>query len=307
MKSNFRTMNVLWILALICSLHSLEGQEKSIKVQDVLNRTFTFSRPVSRIVSLSPAITETLYAIGAGNTLVGNTTYCTYPAAAQTVPKVGGYTADTISIEQIINQKPDLVIGEISIHRSLESSLQGARISLFLVDLTRIEDIYTLMQKTALLTGREKEGAELQKQLQQKLSSIVTLINSRGTSKRPRVFWEVWHEPLITCGPHTFIGQILTLAGAENIFSDLSENWPIVSFEMVLLRNPEYILTTRSHGELITLEAISKRPGWASLSAVRNKQVVFLDDDIMSRPGPRFVEAVELVARSLYPQLFRNP
>ncbi|MEJ5188630.1 cobalamin-binding protein [Treponema sp. J25] len=292
-----------FILTIGSFLNFLYAQEKPIVVQDVLKRSHSFTKPVTRIVSLSPAVTETLYAIGAGATLVGNTTYCTYPEAALEVQKVGGYSADTISVERIIQQQPELVIGEISMHRSLENTLKEAAIHFFLVDITRIEDIYTLIQNLAIITGRSAEGQALTKNLQERVNRITNLVAKKKTP-RPRVFWEVWNEPLMTCGPHTFIGQILNLAGGQNIFSDLSENWPIVSSEMVLVRNPDYIMSTRTHGEALDLETLKRRPGWANLPAVRNRNIILFDDDIISRPGPRFVDAVELVAKALHPELF---
>jgi iron complex transport system substrate-binding protein len=119
------------------------------------------------------------------------------------------------------------------------------------------------------------------------------------------VFWETWDEPLMSAGPGTFTGQVIEAAGGRNCFADSGVDWPVVSFEAVLARDPDYIMAAESHGAALTLERLARRVGWSSLKAVRAGRVVLLDGDIVSRAGPRLVDAIELMAGVLYPELFK--
>lgn len=117
--------------------------------------------------------------------------------------------------------------------------------------------------------------------------------------KRPVVFWETWDEPLMSAGPATFVGQIIEAAGGRNCFADSPSDWPVVGLESLLSRDPDWILSASSHGKALSLERLAARPGWAKLKAVRSGRVAFIDGDLASRAGPRFVEALEAVAAVL--------
>ncbi|MGD9939900.1 MAG: ABC transporter substrate-binding protein [Clostridia bacterium] len=257
-----------------------------------------------RIVSLSPAATEILYAAGAGKAMVGATTYCYYPAEANDLAKIGGYSARTISIEAIVALRPDLVIGELSMHSQLAAQLESSGIAFAGITLTTFDDIYTAMTSFARAGGDEQASAAAVASMKARVEAVRSRIAAIPTNKRPTVFWEVWNEPLMTAGPSTFISMILTAAGARNVFADINEDWPVISFEAIVARNPDWIMAAETHAAALSIESLSKRPGWANLDAVRNRKIALLDGDIVSRPGPRFVDAMELVAAALYPELF---
>ncbi|NJO82308.1 MAG: ABC transporter substrate-binding protein [Blastochloris sp.] len=115
----------------------------------------------------------------------------------------------------------------------------------------------------------------------------------------------MFNDPLTTTGSNTFIGQMIELVGAANIFADASEDYPAISPETVFERDPQVILGPDSQGELLTVAALSERPGWADIQAVRDERVYTLDGDIISRPGPRLADAIELLAATLYPEAFK--
>lgn len=276
---------------------------QSITVKDSAGTTITLSGKAVRIVSLSPALTETIYAVGSST--IGNTTYCNYPERAKTVQKIGGYSAKSVSIENIIALKPDLVIGELNAHKSLIEPLNKAGIKAMLIKLDTFDDIYSAITVIGQITGNNKAASDLVASLKRRIAVVAEKINKIPDDKRPTIFWEVWHEPLMTAGPNTFIGQIITAAGAKNIFADLKENWPVVSFEAILTKNPMYIASTLSHGPEMDNTKLKQRTGWSSMTAVVQNRVLLFDDDIFSRPGPRFVDAVEIMAKALYPELFK--
>jgi iron complex transport system substrate-binding protein len=271
---------------------------------DARGKAIALPAKAKRIVSLSPAATEILYAAGAGKAMVGATSFCYYPAAAKDLTRIGGYSARTISIETIVALRPDLVIGEWSMHSQLAPMFEAAGLAFAGISLTSFDDIYTAMADFARAGGDEQLSARAVASMQARVENVRTKVASIPADKRPTVFWEVWNEPLMTAGPKTFISLVLSAAGARNIFSDISEDWPIISFEAIVARNPDWIMASETHGVAVAPENLAKRPGWAGLSAVRNRKIALFDGDIVSRPGPRFVDAMESVAAIMYPELF---
>ena len=140
--------------------------------------------------------------------------------------------------------------------------------------------------------------------MRRRVEAVNIKVSAISADQRPAVFYEVWDDPLMTAGPNTFIGQLVEIAGGNSIFAEVNEDWPQVSAEVILERNPEVILGPNSHREALTIENVSARPGWANIAAVQNKQIYLLDGDAASRPGPRIVDVLEEIARDLYPDLF---
>ena len=291
------------IVLLVAGIAGIFVWAQSISVKDSIGATITLPGKAVRIVSLSPALTETIYAVGSST--IGNTTYCNYPESAKNVQKIGGYSAKTVNIETIIALKPDLVIGELNAHKSLLEPLTKAGLKVMLIKLETFDDIYNGITLIGQVTGNGKTATDLIASLKRRIALVAEKIQKIPDDKRPTLFWEVWHEPLMTAGPNTFIGQIITASGAKNIFADLTENWPVVSFEAVLTKNPMYIASTLSHGPEMDNTKLKQRTGWSSMSAVVQNRLLLFNDDIFSRPGPRFVDAIELLAKVLYPELFK--
>lgn len=284
------------------SIASLSAQDYGFT--DARGKAIILPAKAKRIVSLSPAATEILYAAGAGKAMVGATSYCNHPAPANDLAKIGGYSARTISVEAIVALQPDLVIGEVSMHGQLAALIEGAGMAFAGISLANFDDIYTAMANFARAGGDEQASAATVASMKARVEAIKTKTAAIPTSKRPTIFWEVWNEPLMTAGPGTFISMVLVAGGARNVFADISEDWPVISFEAIVARNPAWIMASETHGTAVTPENLAKRPGWAGLGAVRNRKIALFDGDIVSRPGPRFVEAMEFVAATLYPELF---
>jgi iron complex transport system substrate-binding protein len=274
-----------------------------LTLTDDLGREVTVEAEPERIVSLLPSNTEILFAIGAGDQVVGVTSYCNYPEEATTREQVGGITNKSLSVETIVALEPDLVLASGSQDEIIPTLEETGLIVIALKPAT-FDDIFANIEMVGQATGHTDQATVLTADLRSRVEAVSTKVNTIPADSRPTVFYEVWHDPLMTAGPKTFIGQLIELAGGKSIFDEVSEDWPQVSAEVILARNPDVILGPDSHGEELTVEKISARTGWANITAVQNEQIYILDGNAISRPGPRIVDMLEEVARDLYPDLF---
>jgi len=261
----------------------------------------------SRIVSLSPSCTEIFFAIGAGDKVVGVTAFCDYPAEAAAKPKVGGFSGKSVSIETIVALKPDLVVMEGQMHQRLMGLLENAGVRCYAVNAVRLTDAYDIIALLGSMVGLEKNASKVVREMRSRIETVVNKTTAKiaGTGTRPSVFWEVWDDPLMTAGGSTFISEALEAAGGRNVFADTKEQYPAVSFESVLSRNPDWIMSGTDHGAKLNAHSLQKRQGWRSLSAVRNGKIALVDADSINRVGPRLASAIESLARVLHPDLFR--
>jgi iron complex transport system substrate-binding protein len=273
------------------------AQDFPLTLQDALGRTLTLRAPARRIVSLSPSVTEILFAVGAGEAVAGVTQYCNYPAETASKIKVGGFSGATVSIETIAAIKPDLVILSADMHGRVVSLLDRIGIVSFAAEPRNFEEVYGLIVNIGRLTGKSAGAEAVLGKMREKLRRAGELRRGR---EAPRVFWELSAEPLITAGGSSFISEAIRLAGGENIFGDLGEHWPEVNAEAVLRRRPDWIISAETGDTQSFLRSLARRPGWGNLSAVRTGRAAAMDPDIVSRYGPRLADAVLILAGILY-------
>ncbi len=277
-----------------------------ITLTDDLSRQVTLEQPAARVVSLAPSNTEILFAVDAGSLVIGRTEFCNYPEDAGDLSTVGGFAADSISVEFIVGLKPDLVLSAGSIHYPVIEALQDMDIPVFAIDPDDFEGIYASIEAVGRLVGRTDEARVLVEDMRRRAKEVSNVVDQIPAGDRVSVYWEIWHEPLMAAGPASFIGQLLDKAGGSNIFSDITDQqFPQVSSEEILRRDPLAILGPEHHGSQLTVDALAARPGWDKLSAVQDSRVYLVDGDTVSRAGPRIVDGLEQVARALYPDLFR--
>lgn len=255
---------------------------------------------VRRIVSLAPSMTETVYALGAQDRLVGVSSFCDWPAEAQQKTKVGGTTNP--SIEQIVALKPDLVLVARSANRreSVES-LERLGIAVWANDPQTVDDVIASTRRVGELIGAGAESEALVEKLHMRMAALRAQLEGR-TPKR--VLFVVWHDPLITVGRKTFLADALRRAGAELAVS-LEQDWPRLSLEAAVLAQPDYLVFAASHSRDIepTLVELRGRPGWRRMDAVREGRVAVISDAV-NRPAPRLVDAIEELARQLHTAAF---
>jgi len=269
-------------------------------VSDETGRTVRLPVPVRRVVSLAPSVTESIYALGLENLLVGDTDYCDYPEAATKLPKVGGATNP--SLEEIAHLKPDVVLVIKSLNR-LETVQQLERLGIatYATDPHNLDEVRSSLHRLADILGNPSAGEALDLALQEKDKLLQGKL--QGTSPS-RALFVVWTEPLISVGKHTFIADALAHAGATSVVES-SQDWPRISLEEMVRLQPEFLVFASSHSEQVArdVEALAKRPGWNLLDAVKQRKFVVIGEAI-NRPAPRLFSAVEDLARQLHPGLF---
>ena len=238
--------------------------------------------------------------------MVGDTEYCDYPEEAVSLTKVGGYSADSISIETIVSLEPDLVLADGSSQATVIEALEKANIIVIAINSESFEDVYATIEMVGKVTDNETETIALVTDMKARVNAVTEKISSIAEEERPTVFWEIWDEPLMTAGPNTFIGQMIQLAGGVSIFADLTEDWPTVSAEEVVVRNPAVIMGPDSHGDKLEADQLAARSGWDQIDAVKNDRIYLIDGNTSSRPGPRIVDAPRVDRKSALPPIFSN-
>lgn len=270
------------------------------EVVDELGRIIRVPQSIQRIVSLAPSLTETVYALGLQDRLVGDTDYCDYPKDAQNKTKVGG--AINPSLEQIVALRPDLVLVTKSLNR-LETvhALSDLGIPSYATDPHTVQQIVTSTERLADLLGASEAGASLAADLDRHLTDLQQKLLPYPPR---RVFFIVWTEPLISVGQNTFIADALRHAGAVSIVES-SQDWPQLSLEEVVRQQPDFLVFAPSHADSAQndFDGLAERPGWRGLDAVRDHRLATISDAV-NRPAPRIVSAIEDLARQLHPEAF---
>lgn len=279
---------------------SATSQPTTRDVVDEVGRTVSVPATISRIISLAPSLTETLYALGVQDRLVGDTVYCDYPPEAQKKPKVGG--AIDPNLEQIAALHPDLVLLTKGLNRlDTVRALETLGIPSYATDPHTVDEIVSSTQKLAAVLNVAEAGKFLADDMQRQLAVLQMKL---APLPPKRVLFIVWTEPLISVGKNTFIADALRKAGAISIV-DSSQDWPQVSLEEVVHLQPDFLVFASSHSGAAdnNFEALANRAGWRILDAVRDRRYAVISDAV-NRPAPRIVSAIEDLARQLHPEEF---
>jgi len=270
-------------------------------VIDETGRRVNLPEHPQRLVSLAPSITETLYALGLGDRLVGDTDYCDYPPEAKLKPHVGNVLNP--SLEKIVALKPDLVLG-ISEGNRIETADQLQRVGIPIYGLTDHTLDDTLRSIVDL--GRVLDAEAAADALGQRLRARIAEVERRvAGAPRPKVLFVVWYQPLTTAGAHTFISDVIHRAGGISISDDLPGDWPRLSLEAALDRNPDVILFPGGESMAPSLDDIRQLPGWRDLAAVKQDRLHVVSESII-HPSPRLVDALEQVAAILHPDRMKG-
>lgn len=277
-----------------CGGASSPAPKTTVEITDFLKRTVTLPAPPQRIVSLSPEVTEILYDLRVGDNVVGVTEYCTYPPEAATKTKVGQYAPESFSVETIVSLKPDLVITSGPFHRPVIGSLEQLGIKTAAFDAESLDDVFRNIDKLAALTDREPRARQVHEYLKRRLVRVTNRFRDRG---RPTVLYVVSDSPLHTVGKKSFISGAIEAAGGRNVFEDLDSQYPQVSAEEVLKRNPDIIVYPKMghDGKTVPPKLL---PG---LDAVKEKKVYGVNADKISRAGPRLVDVIEEMVEFFHP------
>ena len=251
-----------------------------------------------RIVSLAPSVTESLFALGFGNRIVGVTTYCDYPAEAQKLPKIGGFINP--SLEAIAAQRPDLVIGvNDSNHPVKAREMERLGLKVALVSVNSVDDILNSIKSIAYMIGSPEAGEKLVRKIKQQFDEVQKRVAS---APRRRTLLAVGLRPLVAVGGRNFLDELITLAGGENISGNAAQPWLNLPDEYVVAKAPQVIIEAGMGSDRGRVAR-----NWRdlqSIPAVKEHRVYVYPSDKILRPGPRIGEGLGEIARLVHPECF---
>ena len=277
----------LFVLLALAACHPTPAIQTGITTVDDAGDTVRLAAPARRVVSLIPASTELLFAIGAGSIVVGRTRYCDYPPAAAAVADLGDGIKP--NIEAVVAQRPDLVVlynsGQ---NAAIVTRLRELGIASLRLNTDQLADVDRVSRLLGRLTGRAA-GAD---SLVAAFDTALAAATRPAVGKKPKVLLLVWEQPPMTVGRGSFLSELLERAGAENLFADVGSSSGVVSIEAVASRNPDLVLTLAQGPS-----SFASRPEWQVVPAVRQRRFLQVTGTEFDRPSPRAPQAIrELVA-----------
>jgi len=314
------TMTIVTIVAIAAlvttfayynGLGSSIGNEKPITVVDDTGFIVSLSSYPERIVSLAPSNTEILFAIGAGERVVGVTDYDDYPynfsawVAAGNMSSIGG--AYNPAIEPIVALDPDLVLAFGGTGGSLDAigKLRNLGYNVLTLDPKDANGVLTDIYLVGRAIGKDAEAATLVTQMSERINAVID--KAKDANSTPKVYCEVWSDPIMTVGPKSWISSLITLVGGQNIFENATNTYyPVVSSEAVIQQNPDIIFFPPQGGLHFwgSLTEVANRVGWNKISAVENNKMYVTPEGLIETPGPRTADAVEALAKIVHPEIF---
>jgi ABC-type Fe3+-hydroxamate transport system substrate-binding protein len=263
---------------------------------DDLGFPIAVGKPATRIVSLNPATTDLMFALGAGRRLVGRTHWDLYPDSARFVPDLGPGLSP--NVEAVIGAHPDLVVLYASqTNLAAATSLRAAGINTVSLRIDHIADFHRAALLLGRLVGDSARGALVSDSVRKTLERVRA---ATAPLSKPTVFWHIWDSPLITIGRGSYLNELVEIAGGRNVYANMADASPTVSIEDVLRRNPQFIIDGPEGSR-----KIEKDPKWSSLDAVKNGRVLVVDTAIVGRPSVRLGEAAVSIANLLHPGVIR--
>ena len=276
-----------------------EVGEYPVEITDDFGNMVKFEKAPDIIISLAPNNTEILFALGLGDKVVGVTSFCDYPEEALAVEKIGDFNG--INLEKIIELNPELVLNYGPGDADDNARLKEAGIQMLAFLPESIDAVINTINTIGQATGSTEQSKELTNNMMTRKDEILDLVKNADKKK---VFYEIWHDPLMAAGPGSFMDHLIVLAGGTNIAEDAEGDYAQYDLEQLIERNPEVYLTSADMPDK-TPESMIARPGFENIEAMKIGNVHVLDANITSRSGPRIVEALELVAKAIHPELFK--
>ena len=280
---------------LLCSISAVQAEawaSDKIQVSDDLQRTVVLKQPAQRVISLSPHITELVYAAGAGEQLVAVVEFSDYPAQAKQLPRVGsGFQLD---LEAIVALQPDLIIAWHSGNgRAQLAQLEKLGFRLYYSEPETLQQISKNLHDLGRLLGTESIASAQAEKFSTAIQELQQRYQSQSTVS---VFYQVWNRPLFTVNGQHLISHLIELCGGRNVFAELSALSPQIDLEAVLEKNPQVIIAGVGEGRT---DWVKEWQRWPFLQAVKNQQVYGIDADLIVRHAPRIVQGVEQMCQAL--------
>lgn len=291
--TNKETVLAAILLLVMQAPGAAAAKNNKISAIDSEGKQVVLAAPATRIVSLSPHITELLFAAGAGDRLVGVVEYSDYPAEARKIKRIG--SAFRVDMEELVSLKPDLVVAWTSGNSASDiAMIKRFGIPIFYSDPKQLVDIPTQIRNLAKLSATENIAARASRTFTRKHKEMLS--RQRGKSAIS-VFYQLWHQPIMTVNKNHLINDVIELCGGANVFASLPSLTPVVGIEDVITANPEYIIASSVERS----ELVSMWGKWTGITAAGKKRIIIVPADLLHRQGPRIIQAAEIMCRGLAP------
>lgn len=270
-----------------------------ITLKDAAGRDVTIAAEPKRIISVAPSNTELVFALGKGGSLVGRSEFDDYPAEVKSIESIGGFMPP--NYEKIVSLKPDLILLISGSEEARDKLTNEYKLTTFVVNPQNFAELYAGIKTLGQILNAQEQAEKLVADMEKQVNGVKE--KAAKAAEKPVVFYEVWHDPLMTAGPNTFIDDMIRIAGGVNAAASAKEPWPQFSLEQLAAANPAVIIA----GSPDAAKAARERKGWESLKAVKDGKVFGLpDQNLFVRPGPRLVQGLQWLAEQVHPEIFKQ-
>jgi iron complex transport system substrate-binding protein len=252
-----------------------------------------------RIVSLAPNLTEMLFVLGLQDFIVGVTNCCDYPPEAKNIECVGSFGKP--NIEKMLALHPDMVVAADLENNDVAELLSKSGIQVLDLRIRSFQEMFEALRKIGQITGRQQQAEKIIRAMQAELKATAERFKEIPSSQRPRVFIEIWYDPITTAGRTSFIDEVITCAGGINVAGNINQDYPCINPEKVIEWNPDVIVLCYMEQKEHSASQLAGRIGWTDISAIRKGRIINdISSDIILRPGPRLIKGVRALAQRLY-------
>lgn len=288
------------VLLLVSILLTPALEASPVGITDDLGNEVDLNETPEKIISLAPSVTEMLFAIGLEDQIVGVTNYCDYPEEVSQLDTIGSITEP--NVEVIVDKDPDLIISAGITSMEIINRLEDLGFTVISFNPENIQEVFSVINRMGLVTGNINEASDVVNDMETRMNKILNLVETR--EERPEVLYEIWNDPIVTAGSNNFIDNMINLAGGKNLGAEVDSGWPQVSMEVLIDLDPDvYISTPHSADHQVTQEEILNRDNFEVLTAIQNERVYVIDQNVISRPAPRLIDGLKMLAISIHPEL----
>ena len=291
-------------LFVACTPQPQEVKPSPVQITDQLGRVVALDKVPQRIISLAPSNTEILFALGLADRVVAVTDFCNYPTEAEAKPGIGGFS--TPNIEEIVALAPDLLLATSIHEKKVIPQLEDKGLIVLALNPKTLDEVLEAIVLVGKTAGAEAEASALAAEMRQRIRAVTDKTAGLSMEQRPKTFYVLWHDPLMTAGAGTLQDELIQKAGGINIAGELTR-YADIGLEVVLAADPEVIIAGAGHGsgESLTFQFAQNESRLKDVAARRDNRVYAIDSDLAGRPGPRIVDALEQFAKFIHPELFK--
>ena len=299
LETKMKKLKFLQAFLFVVAFFSCSSKKEKIQNPQKIENYAEFNKIIpKRIVSLSPAATELLAEAGAVSQIAARTDFCDYPEEVLQIESLGGFDGKSISQEKLLSFSPDLVCLTSGMHDYLTEFLESQKINYYILSQNSVSMILNDLLNLGKITGNAETAQKNAQKIQNRLNQI-----KAKTENLPKVsvYWEVWDSPLMSIGKNSFITELISISGGKNIFDSINADYPLVSEEEILFKNPDLIIFPSEN--LNGKTKIQNRDAWKNLSAVKEQKIFPLDANSITRPGSRIAESTEILLKIFHPEI----